>query len=92
MSQDSSSTSAPVVRRRRDEASLAVGMARLVGSYVHQARLCEASPLASETMALVESIEDPTLTVGCRPHCCYASARAVIIPKRCDSHSGLSTG
>ena len=59
-----------------DKASLAVGMAGLVGSYVHQARLCEASQLASETMALVESIEDSTLTVGLSATLLYAKCQS----------------
>ena len=47
-----------------DKASLAIGMAALVMDRTHQARIREASRLASETWALIESIGDPTLTVG----------------------------
>jgi class 3 adenylate cyclase len=47
-----------------DKASLAVGMAGLVMDHAFQARLREASELASEAMALIESVADPTLTVG----------------------------
>jgi class 3 adenylate cyclase len=47
-----------------DKASLAVGMAGLVIDRAFQARLREASHLASEAWALIESIGDPTLTVG----------------------------
>ena len=47
-----------------DKASLAIGMAGLVMDHAYQARLREASQLASEAMALVESLGDPTLTVG----------------------------
>ena len=47
-----------------DKASLAIGMAGLVVDHAHQDRMREASQLASEAMALVESIGDPTLTVG----------------------------
>jgi class 3 adenylate cyclase len=47
-----------------DKASLAIGMAGLVMDHVFQARLREASRLASEAMALIESIGDATLTVG----------------------------
>ena len=47
-----------------DKASLAIAMAGLVMDYVQQDRVREASPLASETMALAESIGDPILTVG----------------------------
>jgi hypothetical protein len=47
-----------------DKASLAIAMAGLVMDHAYQARLREASQLASEAMALVESLGDPTLTVG----------------------------
>ena len=47
-----------------DKASVAIGMAGLVMDHVHQARSREASQLASEAMALIESVGDPTLTVG----------------------------
>ncbi len=47
-----------------DKASLAIGMAGLVMDHLHNARLREASQLASEAMALIESLGDPTLTVG----------------------------
>jgi class 3 adenylate cyclase len=47
-----------------DKASLAIGMAGLVTDHAFQDRLREASQLASETMALAESLGDPTLTVG----------------------------
>ena len=47
-----------------DKASLAIGMAALVMDRTHQARIREASRLASEAWALIESIGDPTLTVG----------------------------
>ena len=47
-----------------DKASLAVGMAGLVIDRAFQARLREASQLASEAWALNESVSDPTLTVG----------------------------
>ena len=47
-----------------DKASLAIAMAALVMESVYQDRIREASQLASETMALIESISDPTLTVG----------------------------
>ncbi len=47
-----------------DKASLAMGMAALVMDRTHQARIREASRLASEAWALIESIGDPTLTVG----------------------------
>jgi class 3 adenylate cyclase len=47
-----------------DKASLAIGMAGLVEDHVQQDRVPEASQLASEAMALIESVGDPTLTVG----------------------------
>ncbi len=47
-----------------DKASLAIGMTGLVMDHFHKARLREASQLASEAMALIESLGDPTLTVG----------------------------
>jgi class 3 adenylate cyclase len=48
-----------------DKGSLAIGMAGLVVDHAFQGgRVREASRLASEAMALIESIGDPTLTVG----------------------------
>jgi class 3 adenylate cyclase len=47
-----------------DKASLAIGMAGLVLDHLYQDRMREASQLASEAMALIESIGDPALTVG----------------------------
>ena len=47
-----------------DRASLAIGMAGLVEVHMIYGRVGEASRLASETMALVESIGNPTLTIG----------------------------
>ena len=47
-----------------DKASLAIAMAGLVMDHAFQDRVREASRLASEAMALIESIGDPTLTVG----------------------------
>jgi hypothetical protein len=47
-----------------DKASLAIAMAGLVMDHASQDRVREASRLASETWTLVESIGDPTLTVG----------------------------
>jgi hypothetical protein len=48
----------------RDQVSLAIGMAGLVIDRAWQARMREASRLASETWALLESVGNPTLTVG----------------------------
>jgi class 3 adenylate cyclase len=47
-----------------DKTSLAMGMAALVMDRAHHARIREASRLASEAWALVESLGHPTLTVG----------------------------
>ena len=47
-----------------DKASLAIAMAGLVIDHACQDRIREASQLASEAMALIESLGDPTLTVG----------------------------
>ena len=46
-----------------DKRSLAIGMAGLVGVHSVYGRMGKASRMASETMALIESIGDPTLTV-----------------------------
>jgi class 3 adenylate cyclase len=47
-----------------DKASLAIAMAGLVIDHALQDRVREASRLASEHMALIESLGEPTLTVG----------------------------
>ena len=47
-----------------DKASLAIGMVGLVVEHFIYGRVREASQVGSEPMALVESIGDPTLTVG----------------------------
>jgi class 3 adenylate cyclase len=47
-----------------DKAPLAVAIAGLVMDHAYQGRIREASKLASEAMALIESLGDPTLTVG----------------------------
>ena len=43
-----------------DKASLAIAMAGLVMDHVYRDRLREASQLASDAMALIESVGDPT--------------------------------
>ena len=55
-----------------DKASLAIAMAGLVMDHTYHARLREASRLASEAMALVESVGDPNLTVGVSVPVIYA--------------------
>uniref|UniRef100_UPI003F9E4454 AAA family ATPase n=1 Tax=Mycobacterium sp. TaxID=1785 RepID=UPI003F9E4454 len=47
-----------------DKASLAIAMVGLVMDHAFQGRMREASQLASEAMVLIESVGDPTLTVG----------------------------
>ena len=47
-----------------DKASLAIGMAGLVIDQAFQGRIREASQLASEAWAVIESLGDATLTVG----------------------------
>jgi class 3 adenylate cyclase len=47
-----------------DKASLAIAMVGLVAELAFKDRMREASQLASEAMALIESVGDPTLTVG----------------------------
>jgi class 3 adenylate cyclase len=59
-----------------DKASLAIATVGLVLDYAYQARLPEASALASETMALLESIGDETLTVGMSVPLIYAKGEA----------------
>ena len=58
-----------------DKASLAIAMAGLVIDHVFQDRMREASQLASEAMALIESIGDPTLTVGLSFTAIYAKSQ-----------------
>jgi hypothetical protein len=55
-----------------DKASLAIAMAGLVMDQALEARTREASQLASEAWALIESIGDPTLTVGLSSALVYA--------------------
>jgi len=47
-----------------DKSSLAIAMAGRVVGHVNQGQIREASRLASEAMALIESVDDPYLTVG----------------------------
>jgi hypothetical protein len=47
-----------------DKASLAIAMTGLVADHAYLGRVREASRLASEAWALIESVGDPTLTVG----------------------------
>ena len=63
-----------------DKPSLAIAMAGQVMDHLHQARLHEASQLASEAMALIESLEDPNLTVGLSLASIYARAKCAEWP------------
>jgi class 3 adenylate cyclase len=55
-----------------DKASLAIAMAGLVMDHAYHDRMREASRLAAEAMALIESLGDPTLTVGLSGTAIYA--------------------
>ena len=75
-----------------DKASLAIAMAGLVADHAFQDRMREASQLASEAMALIESIGDPTLTVGLSFPLIYAKMRNRRVgPTCCGGRKGSST-
>jgi hypothetical protein len=57
-----------------DKASLAIGMTGLIIDHAFADRVCEASQLASEAWTLIESIGDPTLTVGLSMPLLYGKA------------------
>jgi class 3 adenylate cyclase len=59
-----------------DKASLVIAMAGLVMDHVFQGRVREASQLASEAMALIESVGDATLTVGLSFPAIYAKGES----------------
>jgi class 3 adenylate cyclase len=59
-----------------DKASLAIAMAGLAMDHVYQDRVHEASQLASEAMSLIESVGDPTLTVGLSFAAIYAKGES----------------
>jgi len=59
-----------------DKASLAIATAGLVVDHAYHDRVREASQLASEAMALIESVADPTLTVGLSMPVLYAKAES----------------
>jgi hypothetical protein len=59
-----------------DKASLAIGMAGLLMDHLFQGHVLEASQLASEAVALLDSIGDPTLTVGLSFAPIYAKAES----------------
>jgi class 3 adenylate cyclase len=59
-----------------DKASLAIAMAGVVMDHAWRGRVREASPLASEAWALIESIGDATLTVGLSFPLVYAKVQS----------------
>jgi hypothetical protein len=59
-----------------DKPSLGIGMTGMVIEHVLHARIPEASRLASEHMALVQSIGDPGLTLGVSFGACVAKIQA----------------
>ncbi|MDT5322149.1 MAG: hypothetical protein QOD88_4671, partial [Mycobacterium sp.] len=59
-----------------DKASLAIAVAGLAVDHAYQDRVREASQLASEAVALAESVGDPTLTVGLFLPVVYAKLEA----------------
>lgn len=59
-----------------DKASLAIGMAGLAMEHLNRGRIFDSSAQASEQMALVESIGDPTLTIGLTIPACIAKLQA----------------
>ncbi|MGA7052810.1 MAG: adenylate/guanylate cyclase domain-containing protein [Mycobacterium sp.] len=59
-----------------DKASLAIAMAGLVIDHAQQDRMREASQLASEAMALIESVDDSNLTVGLSFTAIYAKGES----------------
>jgi hypothetical protein len=59
-----------------DKASLAIAMAGLVGDHAYHGRMREASQLASEAWALIESIGAATLTVGLSLSLVYAKTES----------------
>jgi class 3 adenylate cyclase len=63
-----------------DNASLAIATAGLVMDHVWQDRMREASRLASEAWTLVESLGDPTLTVGLSVPVLYAKVECAEWP------------
>ena len=63
-----------------DNASLAIATAGLVMDHVWQDRMREASRLATEAWALVESVGDPTLTVGLSVPVLYAKLECAEFP------------
>ena len=59
-----------------DKASLAIAMAGLVMDHAYQDRMREASQLATEAWTLIESLGDPSLTVGLLMPLIYAKGES----------------
>jgi len=59
-----------------DKPSLAIAMSGLVMDHAYQGQIREASRLASEAMALIESLDDATLTVGLSYPAIYAKVES----------------
>ncbi|MCV7203654.1 cyclase [Mycolicibacterium peregrinum] len=59
-----------------DKPSLAIAMAGLVMDHAYQGQIRQASQLASEAMALIESVGDETLTVGLSYPAIYAKTES----------------
>ena len=74
-----------------NKASLAIAMAGLVADYAYQDRIDGASQLASEAMALIESLGDPALTVGLSAMAVFAKIDSGEWPDVLRWSSGSST-
>ena len=74
-----------------DKASLAIAMAGLVIDHAYQGRMREASQLASEAWALIESLGDPTLRWGCPSRRSTPRLKVVSGLTCCGGHIGSST-
>lgn len=60
--------------------------------HAYQDRIREAAQLASQAMALIESVDDPTLTVGLSVPLVYARPSGIIVPGlvNCRRSAGLA--
>ena len=74
-----------------DKVSLAIGMTGLATELIYAGRSREGSRLASEQMALLESIGDPTLIMGWRPSRSATGAMAVNSARSCNGRRPSST-
>ncbi|CDP84606.1 membrane-anchored adenylyl cyclase [Mycolicibacterium farcinogenes] len=62
--------------RAEDKPSLAIAMAGLVMDHAYQGKIRQASQLASEAMALIQSVDDENLTVGLSYPAIYAKIQS----------------